>query len=145
VRPGFFDCHAHVTLHTTRGPFPDSPSEAEYMAYYTRWMNALEPEDEYASALLAYLEILRNGVICFLEPGMAFEPDAAVEAAKRTGIRGYVTDPYIWDLPRVRTHHPRANASTRRSQAGAPATRPATAGDVKADDLFTVGMTCGIG
>jgi 5-methylthioadenosine/S-adenosylhomocysteine deaminase len=98
VHPGFFDCHAHVTLHTTRGAFPDSPSEAEYMAYYTRWMNALEPEDEYASALLAYLEMLSNGITCFLEPGTAFEPNAPAEAALRIGIRGSVTDPYIWDV-----------------------------------------------
>lgn len=117
VHPGFFDCHAHVTLHTTRGAFPDSPSEAEYMAYYTRWMNAMEAEDEYASALLAYLEMLRNGITYFLEPGTVFEPDAAVEAARRIGIRGSVTDPYIWDIPSAPAVHelPRAPADRKRA------------------------------
>ncbi len=117
VHPGFFDCHAHVTLHTTRGAFPDSPSEAEYMGYYTRWMNAMEAEDEYASALLAYLEMLRNGITFFLEPGTVFEPDAAVEAANRIGIRGSVTDPYIWDLGSSLAVHvlPRAPADLKRA------------------------------
>jgi 5-methylthioadenosine/S-adenosylhomocysteine deaminase len=117
VHPGFFDCHAHVTLHTTRGAFPDSPSEAEYMSYYTRWMNALEPEDEYASALLAYLEMLRNGITCFLEPGTAFEPDAAVEAAHRIGIRGSVTDPYIWDIESSPSIHELTRAPVGRRRA----------------------------
>ena len=117
VHPGFFDCHAHVTLHTTRGAFPDSPSEAEYMSYYTRWMNALEPEDEYASALLAYLEMLRNGITCFLEPGTAFEPDAAVEAAERIGIRGSVSDPYIWDRESAPSIHELTRAPVDRKRA----------------------------
>ena len=42
VHPGFLDVHTHVTLHATRGAFSDSLSEAEYMDYYTKWMNALE-------------------------------------------------------------------------------------------------------
>lgn len=98
VHPGFIDAHTHVTLHATRGAFSDSLSEAEYMDYYTKWMNAVEPEDEHASALLAYLEMLQSGVTYFVDPGTAFEPAAAAEAAELIGIRGSVTDPYIWDI-----------------------------------------------
>lgn len=97
VHPGYVDAHAHVTLHTTRGAFPDSPVEAEYMGFYTRWMNALRDEDEFASTLLACLEMLRNGITCFLEPGTVFEPDTAARAAEQIGIRGSLAEPYLWD------------------------------------------------
>ena len=86
-----------MTLHTTRGAFPDSPSEAEAQDHFTTWMQAVDDDDEYASALLACLEMLRNGVTCFLEPGTAYEPDAVASAAQRIGIRGSVTDAYLWD------------------------------------------------
>lgn len=97
VHPGLVDAHAHMTLHTTRGAFPDSPSEAQAQDYFTTWMQAVDDDDEYASALLASLEMLRNGVTCFLEPGTAYEPDAVASAAQRIGIRGSVADAYLWD------------------------------------------------
>jgi cytosine/adenosine deaminase-related metal-dependent hydrolase len=97
VHPGLVDAHAHMTLHTTRGAFPDSPSESQAQDFFTTWMQAVDDDDEYASSLLACLEMLRNGVTCFLEPGTAYEPDAVASAAQRIGIRGSVTDPYLWD------------------------------------------------
>src|SRR5262245_4006668 len=97
VHPGLTDAHAHMTLHTTRGAFPDSSSESEAQDYFTTWMQAVDDDDEYASTLLACLEMLRNGVTCFLEPGTAYEPDAVASAAQRIGIRGSVTDAYLWD------------------------------------------------
>jgi 5-methylthioadenosine/S-adenosylhomocysteine deaminase len=97
VHPGLVDAHAHMTLHTTRGALPDSPSESQSQDYFTTWMQALDDEDEHASTLLACLEMLRNGVTCFLEPGTAYEPDAVASAAQRIGIRGSVADAYLWD------------------------------------------------
>lgn len=97
VHPGNVEAHAHMTLHTTRGALPDSPSEAQSQDYFTDWMQAVGDDDEYASVLLAGLEMLRNGVTCFLEPGTAYEPDAVASAAQRIGIRGSVTDPFLWD------------------------------------------------
>ncbi len=97
VHPGLVEAHAHMTLHTTRGALPDSPSEAQSQDHFTTWMQALDDDDEYASALLAGLEMLRNGVTCFLEPGTAYEPDAVAAAAQRIGIRGSVADAYLWD------------------------------------------------
>ena len=97
VHPGLTDAHAHMTLHTTRGAFPDSPSESQSQDYFTTWMQAVDDDDEYASTLLGGLEMLRNGVTCFLEPGTAYEPDAVASAAQRIGIRGSVTDSYLWD------------------------------------------------
>ena len=98
VHPGFFDCHVHMTLHSTRGAFVDTPDKGEYFNSYVRWMNALGDDDEHASALLACLEMLRNGITCFLEPGTAFQPDAVAEAAERIGMRGSVADPFLWDI-----------------------------------------------
>jgi 5-methylthioadenosine/S-adenosylhomocysteine deaminase len=117
VHPGFLDVHTHVTLHATRGAFSDSLGEAEYMDYYTKWMNAMDAEDEHASALLAYLEMLQNGVTCFLDPGTAFEPAAAAEAAELIGIRGSVTDPYIWDISSAPGVHVLARAPIERKRA----------------------------
>src|SRR5258708_2833345 len=57
VHPGFFDCHAHLSFHLTRGVFPDL-AHAEYDQLYKDWQNTIEPEEEHASALLACLEML---------------------------------------------------------------------------------------
>jgi cytosine/adenosine deaminase-related metal-dependent hydrolase len=105
VHPGLTDAHAHITLHTTRGAFPDSPSESQAQDYFTSWMQAVDDDDEYASTLLGGLEMLRNGVTCFLEPGTAYEPDAVASAAQRIGIRGSVTDSYLWDRESPEFHH----------------------------------------
>jgi 5-methylthioadenosine/S-adenosylhomocysteine deaminase len=104
VHPGQVEAHAHITLHTTRGALADSPSEAQSQDNFTTWMQAVGDEDEYASTLLAGTEMLRNGVTCFLEPGTAYEPDAVAAAAQRIGIRGSVTDPYLWDRPSAEYH-----------------------------------------
>ncbi len=98
VLPGAFDCHAHVGLHTTRGAFSEVGSESEYFASYVRWTNALDADEEYASALLACLEMLKNGITCFIEPGTAWAPDTVAAAAQAIGIRGSVADPYLWDV-----------------------------------------------
>src|SRR5437667_618030 len=80
VLPGSHDCHAHVGLHTTRGAFSELGDESEYFSNYIGWTNALDSEDEYASAILACLVMLKNGVTCFVEPGTAWSPDAVAAA-----------------------------------------------------------------
>ena len=84
-------------------------------------MQAVDDDDEYASTLLACLEMLRNGVSCFLEPGTAYEPDAVASAAQRIGLRGSVTDPYLWDCVSAGYHSPRPGAG--RSRPGYEAAR----------------------
>ncbi len=98
VLPGGYDCHAHTGLHSTRGAFSELGDESEYFKNYIDWTNALDSDDEYASTLLACLEMLKNGVTCFVEPGTAWDPDAVASAAEALGIRGSVADPYIWDV-----------------------------------------------
>jgi 5-methylthioadenosine/S-adenosylhomocysteine deaminase len=124
VHPGLIDAHYHATLHATRGALPDAPDAAPApsgISDFSRWLNALTDEDEYASALHASLEFLKNGTTCFMEGGTAFEPDAVAQAARAAGIRVSVTDPYVWDLdsevamarelPRVPATSARAHAT----------------------------------
>ena len=104
VHPGLIEPHYHTTMHTTRGAIPDLPSAKRSQSarasfgVFGRWFNALRPEDEYASAELAFLEMAMNGVTCFMDPGTAFEPDAVAEAAQAVGLRGSVGDPFLWDV-----------------------------------------------
>ncbi len=104
VHPGFVEPHCHVSMHTSRGALPDAPPDpaaANARAsfhHFSRWLNALEHDDEHASSQLAFVEMLLAGVTCFMDPGTAFEPDAVARAATEVGIRGSVADPFLWDV-----------------------------------------------
>ncbi len=104
VHPGLVEPHCHVTVHTSRGALPDHPpdplatSARAGFGAFSRWFNALEADDEHASAMLACLEMALAGVTSFMDPGTAFEPDAVADAAQRIGIRGSVADPFLWDV-----------------------------------------------
>src|SRR5262249_18955981 len=104
VHPGFVDAHYHATMHTSRGVLeslfgaPGGDNARASFGVFSRWMNLLEPEDEFASAQLACLEMVRNGVTCFLDPGTAFEPERVAEAARKVGVRASLTDPFVWDV-----------------------------------------------
>jgi 5-methylthioadenosine/S-adenosylhomocysteine deaminase len=101
VHPGFIDGHTHASLHLTRGCITDNPKPAgnkKGPGAYARWFNALTDEDEHISALMASVEMVRNGFTGFVEAATAFEPDAVAAAAEAVGIRASVTDPMIWDL-----------------------------------------------
>src|SRR3954470_632065 len=104
VHPGLVEPHCHVTVHSSRGALPDHPpdplatSARAGFGAFSRWFNALEDEDEHASATLACLEMALVGVTCFMAPGTAFEPEAVAAAAQRIGIRGSVADPFLWDV-----------------------------------------------
>jgi 5-methylthioadenosine/S-adenosylhomocysteine deaminase len=103
VHPGFIDGHYHATLHLSRGAITDNPhptakpQDEHRPSGYVAWLNALDDEDEYASALMACVEMVRNGFTAFMEPGTAFEPDAVARAAEDVGIRASVADPFLWD------------------------------------------------
>jgi 5-methylthioadenosine/S-adenosylhomocysteine deaminase len=103
VHPGFIDGHTHATLHLTRGAISDNPhpthnpGEELKPGAYVVWLNALEDEDEYASALMACVEMARNGFTAFMDPGTVHETDAVAAAVEDVGIRGMLADPYLWD------------------------------------------------
>lgn len=104
VHPGFVESHYHTTLHLTRGTLSDAPhavspsgGDGDQIGLYSAWFNALDDDDEYAGALLACVEMVRNGITCFMEPGTAFETDAVAAAAAAVGIRASLCDPFLWD------------------------------------------------
>jgi 5-methylthioadenosine/S-adenosylhomocysteine deaminase len=98
VHPGYIDSHVHTTLVNARGAFPDSLGWEGGMAFYDRWWNATEDEDEYASALHAFVEMLGNGTTCVMETGTAIEPDVVAGAMEDAGIRGLVADSWLSDV-----------------------------------------------
>ena len=66
VHPGFIDGHYHANLHLSRGSMTDDPNPPKESggggpSSFTRWTNALTDEDEYASALMASVELVKNG------------------------------------------------------------------------------------
>lgn len=94
VHPGLIDPHFHVVVTTSRGKFL---ADKFYGFNYADWKASLTDEDEYASALLSCLELVRQGYTMFVEPGTAFSTDAVAAAAEKAGIRASLCDPYIWD------------------------------------------------
>lgn len=125
VHPGFVEAHYHTTLHTTRGTLSDAPhavdpsgGDGTAIGVYSAWFNNLQDKDEYASALLACVEMVRNGITCFMEPGTAFETDAVAAAAQAVGIRASLAEPFLWDHPdglAMASEVERAPATTERS------------------------------
>ena len=98
VHPGFVECHTHITYHLARGAFGDTISYAELgVTTELDFVNAMDDEGEYASTLLACLEMAGNGATCFIEAGTAYAPAAVAEAAETFGMRGLVADPFLWD------------------------------------------------
>src|SRR5437870_2398518 len=96
VHSGFVECHTHVTYHIARGAFGDTISYAGLgPAGETAFVNAID-DAEYASTLLACLEMVGNGTTCFIEAGTAYSPPAVVAAAEAFGMRGLVADPFLW-------------------------------------------------
>ena len=98
VHPGFVDTHVHF-MNTARGAFSDTADLSSGMNIYRRWWDSVEEEDERASTYLNCLEMLSNGTTCFLEAGTLQFPTASAEAAEAVGIRGFIGDPFLWDLP----------------------------------------------
>jgi 5-methylthioadenosine/S-adenosylhomocysteine deaminase len=97
VTPGFFNGHMHISYaHPVRGIFPDdlgSPLEHVF-----NLQAAMREEEEYHASLLAVLELVKNGTVCFVDPGSTKFPDACLQAYEDAGIR-VITGECVTDLP----------------------------------------------
>lgn len=104
VHPGFIDAHNHIVHGTCRGIFADTARSGQLKVSFADWKADVTPEDEYAAAMLAGLEMLRNGFTLLIEPGSVFEPDAVAEAATLVGVRTLLAGCYLWDQIEVMRH-----------------------------------------
>src|SRR5438876_1720293 len=91
VTPGFVNGHMHISYaHAVRGIFPDdvgSPLDSVF-----KLQMAMNEEEEYLSSLLGIVELLRNGTVCFVDPGSTKFPDACLQAYADSGIRVIMGD-----------------------------------------------------
>ena len=98
VQPGFVDCHVHLSQHLGRSTIPDSwPDEREHEQWLPYWLNLTE-EDVQCSAMLACMEMVRNGTTAFCDNGGKYAGELAASAADAVGLRGIVSE-VCWDRP----------------------------------------------
>jgi 5-methylthioadenosine/S-adenosylhomocysteine deaminase len=105
VHPGYVEPHIHISQYHSRPAtsvfqVPDAPFR------YASWKSNLGAEDEFPSTAYGCLELLHAGFTSFVEPGTAFSPDAVAAAAEMMGMRGWVTDPYLWDYGETLKRYP---------------------------------------
>ena len=107
VTPGFVNGHMHISYaHPVRGIFPDEM--ASPLEHVFNLQAAMTEEEEYAATLLGIVELLRNGTVCFVDPGSTKFPDACLQAYEDSGVRVVmgecVTDRQApWNLPKHET------------------------------------------
>src|SRR5216117_418621 len=107
VTPGFVNGHMHISYaHAVRGIFPDDVGSPLPQVF--KLQMAMTEEEEYHTTLLGLVELVRNGTVCFLDPGSTKFPDACLQAYQDSGIRVVmgecVTDREApWKLPRYST------------------------------------------
>jgi cytosine/adenosine deaminase-related metal-dependent hydrolase len=86
VTPGFVNGHMHISYgHVVRGIFPDDVGSP--LPHVFKLQMAMTEEEEHASTLLGLVEMLRNGTVCFVDPGSTKFPDACLQAYEDSGIR----------------------------------------------------------
>jgi cytosine/adenosine deaminase-related metal-dependent hydrolase len=86
VTPGLVNGHLHVSYaHAVRGIFPDDLGSP--LAHVFKLQMAMTEEEEYHTTLLGLVELLKNGTVCFVDPGSTKFPDACLQAYEDAGIR----------------------------------------------------------
>jgi 5-methylthioadenosine/S-adenosylhomocysteine deaminase len=96
VTPGFLNGHMHVSYaNPVRGVFPDDMGSP--LDHVFNLQAAMTEEEEYYASLHAILELVKNGTVCFLDPGSTKFPDACLQAYEDSGIR-VITGECVTDL-----------------------------------------------
>jgi len=86
VVPGFVNGHMHISYaHAVRGIFQDDLGSP--LPYVFKLQMAMTEEEEYHTTLLGLVELVRNGTVCFVDPGSTKFPDACLQAYEDAGIR----------------------------------------------------------
>jgi 5-methylthioadenosine/S-adenosylhomocysteine deaminase len=92
ILPGFVDGHLHATQMLARG-LADDIDEVTVRWGWDRifpWEAALGEEELYVGGLLTAVELLKNGVTCFADPG-GFDMHPIARAVAESGIRAVLT------------------------------------------------------
>jgi 5-methylthioadenosine/S-adenosylhomocysteine deaminase len=91
VTPGFVNGHMHISYaHAVRGIFPDNLGSP--LNHVFKLQMAMTEEEEHATTLLGLVELLKNGTVCFVDPGSTKFPDACLQAYADAGIRVILGD-----------------------------------------------------
>ncbi len=103
VHPGYIDLHYHAAIHLLGKLFEDTGASSEEAGRWSAehlWplFNAIGDEEEYASSLLAGLDMLRNGFTMYMDPGTTHNPDVLAAACEGLGIRATVAEPWLMDV-----------------------------------------------
>src|SRR5436309_4267527 len=86
VTPGFVNGHMHISYaRAVRGIFPDNLGSP--LSHVFKLQMAMTEEEEYHTTLLGLVELLKNGTVCFVDPGSTKFPDACLQAYEDSGIR----------------------------------------------------------
>ena len=88
--PGFIDNHLHSSFQMSRGLADEANAQSFLFEHMYPYEGAMTQEDVYVSASFAAIELLRNGVTCFIDPGN-YHPDATVAAVAASGMRMIVS------------------------------------------------------
>src|SRR5687767_14635046 len=91
VTPGFVNGHMHISYaHAVRGIFPDDVGSP--LNHVFTLQAAMTEEEEYWTTLIGLLELVKNGTVCFVDPGSTKFPDACLQAYEDSGIRVILGD-----------------------------------------------------
>lgn len=97
VMPGLVDSHIHLTEQLSRTIIPDRMTTRAWVFNWSKpFYAAVTDEDEYLSARLAAVEMIRTGTTCFLDMGAQNDPAVFVRAIDESGLRG-VTGRHVAD------------------------------------------------
>jgi 5-methylthioadenosine/S-adenosylhomocysteine deaminase len=115
VTPGFFNGHMHISYaHCVRGIFPDD--QGSPLQHVFALQNAMTEDEEYHTTLLGLVELIKNGNVCFLDPGSTKFPDACLQAYADAGIRVVIGECVIdRDSPLALPRYPTDEAIARTS------------------------------
>jgi 5-methylthioadenosine/S-adenosylhomocysteine deaminase len=99
VVPAFVNGHMHISYaHAVRGNFPDDFVGRERLHEVFRLQSEMSEQEEYATSLLAIVELMKSGTVTFVDPGSTKYVDACLQAYADAGCR-IVTGLSLIDRP----------------------------------------------
>ncbi|HJN40442.1 MAG TPA: amidohydrolase family protein [Chloroflexota bacterium] len=103
VHPGYIEVHYHAAVHLLGKLLEDSAASSEDAGSWVverlgNLFSTIGDEEEYASASLAGLDMVRNGYTLFVDPGTTNNPDMVAAACEGLSLRVLVADPWLMDV-----------------------------------------------